>query len=295
MLNAEVVAPAHGLLKTPRKVGAEVLLQAIESRHVKDLVIPECKNGPTQTGSHRRFDAWVLVRTWSPITMIGYEIKVSRSDWRRDEKLADYQGLCHLLYIVAPKGVVPLDELPAGVGLLEAVGEGTRLVTRRKASRHEITLPAELLVYILMARVRVGTERQAGQTEDYQREARRAALKQWVEEKAERRRLAWVVSKKIQQQFDAQELAIREADERIADLRSIRALVVGLGFDPDVPVSRWKVSTRLREMAGTVDRGLPDLLARTARDIQATSERLTAFMNRAANIQPADDVEADHV
>jgi hypothetical protein len=64
-------------------VSANVLLKALAQRHKDDVFVPECKNGPTQTGSHRRLDAWVMLKTWSPVTMIGYEIKVSRSDCRR--------------------------------------------------------------------------------------------------------------------------------------------------------------------------------------------------------------------
>jgi hypothetical protein len=90
------------------------LLAMLETRHSNDVFVPECKDGPTQTRSHLRLDAWVLLKTWSPITTIGYEIKVDRGDWRRDDKLHQYMPLCHLLYVVALKGVVPADELPAG-------------------------------------------------------------------------------------------------------------------------------------------------------------------------------------
>jgi len=53
----------------------------------------------------------------------GFEVKVSRSDWRRE--LADpakAEGWCEIVdrwWIVAPRGVVPRDELPATGGLLE--------------------------------------------------------------------------------------------------------------------------------------------------------------------------------
>src|SRR5688500_2367282 len=118
----------------------------LASRHLDAVFVAECKDGPTQTRSHLRLDAWVLAKTWSPITTIGYEIKVDRADWRRDDKLHNYMPLCHLLYVVAPKGVVPIEELPQGVGLLEPVGQAGRLQARRRAARREIVLPAELMV-----------------------------------------------------------------------------------------------------------------------------------------------------
>jgi hypothetical protein len=46
-------------------------------KHSEDLYIPECKNGPTQSVGRRALgimDAWVLVRTWSPMTAIGNNI-----------------------------------------------------------------------------------------------------------------------------------------------------------------------------------------------------------------------------
>lgn len=54
----------------------------------------------------------------------GYEVKVSRSDWRRE--LADpakAEAWCRIVdrwWIVAPRGIVPPEELPTGWGLLEA-------------------------------------------------------------------------------------------------------------------------------------------------------------------------------
>jgi hypothetical protein len=260
-----------------------VLMKAVERRHSDDLVIPECKNGPTQSGSHRRFDAWVLVRTWSPITTIGYEVKVSRSDWRRDEKLADYQGLCHLLYIVAPKGVVPVEEVPEGVGLLEAVGDGTRLVTRRKASRREIELPAKLMVYILMARVAPKDENEwDGNYQEYNRRNRAKQIREWAEGKDERRQLSWSVSQKIREKFDMQERALAEAERKAGDLQDVKDRMLELGFDPAVQSSRWKVSSKLREMAGAVGNGLGPLLEHTISQLRRAHDEVVAIQSRSA-------------
>lgn len=55
--------------------------------------------------------------------MVGHEIKVSRSDWRREldkkSKADRWHDACHAWYIVAPSSdIVPVEELPAGWGLL---------------------------------------------------------------------------------------------------------------------------------------------------------------------------------
>ena len=53
----------------------------------------------------------------------GFEVKVSRGDWRRELAKPDKaEGWCQVVdrwWIVAPRGVVPKDELPATWGLLE--------------------------------------------------------------------------------------------------------------------------------------------------------------------------------
>ena len=269
-------------MSAPTKTwSADGLVKAIERRHADDLVIPECKTGPSQSSTHRRFDAWVLVRTWTPITTIGYEVKVSRSDWRRDEKLADYQGLCHLLYVVAPKGVVPVEEVPDGVGLLEAVGDGARLVTRRKASRREIELPAKLLVYILMARVVPSRDREMRTYEEMGREARRAELKRWAESKQERRGMSYLVSQRIREQFEAQEEALREAQATAKRLETVRQRIVELGFDPDTRASEWAVSGRLGEMVGVVGDRIPALLRRSISELEHVCDQLDAIRRKA--------------
>lgn len=55
--------------------------------------------------------------------MVGHEVKVSRSDWRREldkkTKADRWHDACHAWYVVAPStDIVPVEELPAGWGLL---------------------------------------------------------------------------------------------------------------------------------------------------------------------------------
>lgn len=66
------------------------------------------------------------------LELLGFEIKVSRSDWLRELKdstksvpVADY---CDRWYIVAPDGVVKREELPKAWGLLVARADDLRVV-----------------------------------------------------------------------------------------------------------------------------------------------------------------------
>jgi hypothetical protein len=86
----------------------------------------------------------------------GFEVKVSRADWRRElAQPAKAEGWCTIVdrwWVVAPRGVVPRDELPATWGLMET---GTRglVVSKQAPLLRETRLPIDrgLLVPILRA------------------------------------------------------------------------------------------------------------------------------------------------
>jgi len=51
----------------------------------------------------------------------GYEFKISRADFKRDDKWKYYLSFCHSLTFVCPYKLIDKSELPAGVGLLYIV------------------------------------------------------------------------------------------------------------------------------------------------------------------------------
>lgn len=257
---------------------AAVLKQALASRHSDDVFVDECKNGATYTANHRRLDAWAMKRTWSPITTLGYEIKVSRSDWLNDNKLHHYLPLCHLLYIVAPKGVVQVGELPVEVGLLEPVGDKHRLVTRHKAVYRDIELPAQLMVYILMCRTLVTRER----SESRDTEWRIDTLKRWTEDKANKQELSYAVNAKIHAKFAEQESRHEILNRRCENLESIRRTVIELGFNPDERISDWQVRAKLHELAGAVEDRVISEIDTTILNLTRLQDRLKVIKGRYA-------------
>jgi hypothetical protein len=74
--------------------------------------------------------------------LAGFEVKVSRSDWRKElsdaSKAEVWTDVVDRWWIVAPKGIVPVDELPAPWGLME-------VTTVRKVEKLVVTKPAPLL------------------------------------------------------------------------------------------------------------------------------------------------------
>lgn len=258
-----------------QQYSADRIVTALANKHADAVFVPECKNGPTQQGSHRRLDAWVLLRTWSPVTTIGYEVKVSRSDWRRDEKLTEYAGLCHLLYIVAPKGVVPIEEVPASWGLMEVCGPTDRIVTRRRAERREISLPESLMVYVLMCRTQIKAEHPYDPAERNQWKVDQ--LREWVSKKSERRELSCAVSGKIRDRFEEQERAISEQERRLKGLEDIRKRIVELGFDPTHEVNSWQVIDRLEKIAGAIPNWTLTEVEQVSKRLMDVHAKLTAL------------------
>jgi len=69
----------------------------------------------------------IIVSTWPSrgIWIAGVEIKVRRSDWKRElkspEKSEPIQRYCDRWYVAAPKGIVSVDEVPETWGLIEVV------------------------------------------------------------------------------------------------------------------------------------------------------------------------------
>ena len=137
-------------MKTARDV-----LGLLLTRHAKDVCVTECKDGPSQYATnHSRLDLWTMKRSWTDPRITGYEIKVGRSDFLRDDKWRSYLPMCNQLYFaVRDNSVIRPDEVPAECGLL--VAAGSRMMTKKKAPLREIPFPEGVARYVLMSRVTI--------------------------------------------------------------------------------------------------------------------------------------------
>jgi len=224
------------------------ILDKLKAKHTDDVFVAECKNGPTHTASHRRLDAWVMKKSWSPITMLGYEIKQSRSDFLQDNKWQAYLPCCHQLYFVCPKGIIQPEELPQDVGLLWA-GEGERLFTKRKAPYRAIELPAELLVYVLMCRTQV--TRECVSQKEY-----RDYWVDWLKQKNEDRELGYHVKQAIRNRVHTAEVSVIEATRKVDAYSHLREELKKHGVDPD---NTWSIHNFERELGDMLSGGLQKL------------------------------------
>jgi hypothetical protein len=244
---------------------ARNLVVLLESRHCGDVFVPECKMG---AAGSRTLDGWALLPTWSPLTTIGYEVKVSRSDWTRDQKFEEYRACCHLFFIVAPKGIVDRAELPAGVGLLEPIGEGTgqRLVLRVKPVRQEPDSDqlVRLMAHVLMWRKGINVD--ASLSDERRRRAER--WRGLLAEQKEFRRLGREVKGRIRQEIAAAWQKQDAAEQKAIRLEAADQVLCELGI-----TSIYDVWSARRELTKAIN-GEQDRLLESIRTAVAALKRI---------------------
>lgn len=116
------------------------------------VLLPQCRSA-TGVGMVRTADV-LGASVWPSrgLYLFGIEIKVSRSDWRKElatpEKADEIQQFCRHWYVAAPKGIAPLDEVPDTWGLLEITGRGvftTKVAPEVKPTEPDVFLVAAIL------------------------------------------------------------------------------------------------------------------------------------------------------
>lgn len=120
---------------TSNRMNASQIVELLKVRyHLPEFALVTQVPDGTSVNKSRTCDA-IAVGCWKSagIKVHGFEIKVSRSDWRKEmqdrDKAAVFERHCHHWWIVAPKGIVQLDELPSTWGLI--VASETKLTTAK--------------------------------------------------------------------------------------------------------------------------------------------------------------------
>jgi len=217
------------------------LLALLAERHKSDVFVPECKNGPTQikTARQLRLDAWAMPRSWVPLRFFGYEIKVSRSDFLKDDKIPAYLPLCTDLYVACQRNLIQPEELPAEIGLLWASDNASRFFTKRKAVHRNISPPIELFAYILMCRTKIKCELgPIDRMEHYKRMLQ--------ERKDLGRSICKAMNREISDRVKGAELRADEAEAKALQLQNVERAFKELGFDPSSVGGYYNIRSRLR-------------------------------------------------
>jgi hypothetical protein len=137
-----------------QKIRADQIEHQLEIKHRQDSFFGQVKNGPSWTSNGLLIlDAIAIKKSWTKPLITGYEIKVDRGDFIRDEKWVHYLQYCHRFYFVCPKDLIKPDELPAEVGLMYCNPETLALSTKRVAPMQTIELPTKMFYYIIMSKL----------------------------------------------------------------------------------------------------------------------------------------------
>jgi hypothetical protein len=133
---------------------AAEIKKALADRHSRDYFLTEVKSGSTYMGTANRIlDAAALRLSWTNPYITGYEVKVSRSDFTRDNKFFTYLPLVHALYVATPAGLVGREELPTDIGLVWYDPEKKRLTVKKKPPPRTIEISRDMLMYIIYSRL----------------------------------------------------------------------------------------------------------------------------------------------
>jgi len=186
------------------KVTSKDIIQALERRYTDDKYIfeSEVKNGSTWMSKKLyRFDAVAIKKTWSRPDVHIFEVKVSKSDFRRDKKWQNYLEYCNLFSFACPHGLIGKGDLPDGIGLIWYKPDTGCIRTIRRPKYVVRSLRPQMLLYLLMYR--------SGRP----RTKLGVYVKSWLAAKMEDRRvgrnIAALVSKRVQD-LEARNVTLRK-------------------------------------------------------------------------------------
>ncbi len=142
------------MTESPHDITSD-LFRRLRLRSINGVILL-CEVGDGAGFRNRGWSDAVSMQTWpsKKLFLTGYEVKATRKDWLREldkpEKNERWQTQCHEWYIVAPKDIVRLEELPTGWGLMIPRGDdGLRIAARSdRNGAGEKTIALDLLAAV---------------------------------------------------------------------------------------------------------------------------------------------------
>lgn len=128
--------------------GESIITKALQAKHdnLGDIFAAQVKLG---SAGSKIMDAVAIKKTWSPKTVIAYEIKVSRQDFLKDQKHPVYMQNCNIFYFVTLKDIVKDGEIPEGAGHMIYSPETGKLRTVKKAPYRNTPVNPDILLHIM--------------------------------------------------------------------------------------------------------------------------------------------------
>lgn len=272
-----------------RKTTASTLLRLLAARHSEDIFVPECKNGASYVakGQMVKMDAWAMKRSWSNPHTYGYEIKVSRADFLKDDKWHRYLELCDHFAFVCPPGVIEKEEVPAEAGLIVSTVNGTKLLTKKKPPRREVELPEDLFRYVLMCRSSIRKEDELFD--------RQAFWLNWLQNKELSREIGHQCSRALAQvirkRITEAELENHRLQKENENLQRIAEMCKEIGF----PIWSWGSKEMLSEKLADHQATIPSSLRKAVKSLMRSAEEVQRVLaegdERREAVQPESNGE----
>jgi hypothetical protein len=240
-------------------VKATDIITLLAIKHAEDVFIPECKDGPTHYGQHLRMDAWAMRKSWSKPLSIVYEVKVSRSDFLKDDKWRFYLPYCNEFYFVSPAGLIMPEECPPEAGLMCVSKTGSKIFIKKKPIYRDVEIPETLYRYVLMSRAKIQREYiDAGGVNFWIK---------WLEDEKTLKDIGYKVSRRIVQIVEKARQEARDATELVKKYEEIKNRITELGFDPNKHIRTWEITRALDELCGVIPVGF-------RRDLEQLKDRV---------------------
>lgn len=221
---------------------AKSILDLLADKHLGDVFVPECKDGPSYGGGMSRMDAWAMNKSWAHPLTVAYEIKVSRADYLKDNKWPAYLPYCNQFYFVCPAGLIDVSEMSPDAGLMYVSKTGRILITKKKAPYRDVQVPESIWRYILMCRAKIGPETYDHGFDKVEK------WRQFAEKKTEYSTIGRNVAKRIREHVEAVERRNLELEDKFKAYDDIREFLKNLGIDPSGYVYQFNVEQKLREI-----------------------------------------------
>lgn len=171
-------------------------------------------------GSKQRLDAWSIKPSWTKQQATGYEIKVDRGDFVRDDKWQEYLQCCTQFYFVCPKNLIHKEEVPEQAGLIYCTEKRATVV---KVAPYRAIEFDPFLLGIIINRMKANIERQRSNRIEY--------LKAEIEEDKIARIVGWKLGCKLAIRQGELEEQIAEAKRVNQNLADVQEFLKSMGVD----------------------------------------------------------------
>ncbi len=217
-------------------MNAQNIKKVLLQRHVDDFIAFEVRTGASWSGSgYSILDAFAMRRSWRKPLSIGYEIKVKRGDFLKDDKWMSYLPFCNQFYFVCPTGLIEKKEVGDQCGLIH-IKKSTRVVV--KAPYRQTKPEDELQIYkhIIMSKMK---------SDRYPFHSNKAEFyRDWLNNKIAMKDLGWQMKTKMMREIVELERKVDNAkyhEDRFAYLQKIM---------DEFDVDKWNLKEALKSKTG---------------------------------------------